>query len=603
MAGTECQTTQDEAGREASPTVAKLCGADVELGNMCLGADQPARSSYEASAAVLKQVDGLPKQASSLPPVTVVHDARPTGAGGETWQWVNPAYTTPVGGAYWGSSGYAYSTSDWDDGCTGSTASHNPQDYARRWLTNGGCIYGDLGHCEAALPITRSAFDSVAYFRAMLCIVRDAMDRANAVLPPGKRIVMTVNNTDGHSHSWGGHTNFAITTRCYEGIFERKLHHALFLASFLTSSIVYTGAGKVGSENGMPEADFLLTQRGDFYETLTGTQTTYRRPIINSRNEPLASLDSGISRLHCIFFDSTLAEGSSVLKWGVTQLVLAMIEQGIVPPDLILEDPLEALAAWNRDPDLEATARVISGHDYTAVDMQWEIFRALRRFVDAGRVEGLVPRAAEIMDLWEDTLTKLARRDLNALIPRIEWVLKRYLLDRAVQRRHLDWGSAEIKHLDHAYSNLDLNDGLYWQIEKAGQVERYVSAAEVARAVREPPADTRAWLRGHLLSRVDDGLDDVDWDQIRYRVTRKYPGRTRYTTLKMDNPLSFTQDECESICARTDLSFEELLVALGGKETDAFGRPFADKRRNTTAKLLPAVQVRVKTHNKEGGVR
>jgi len=52
-------------------------------------------------------------------------------------------------------------------------AAADPQDRGRRFLpTNGGCAYIDLDHLELALPETLSAFDHVAYWRAMLHVAR-----------------------------------------------------------------------------------------------------------------------------------------------------------------------------------------------------------------------------------------------------------------------------------------------------------------------------------------------------------------------------------------------------------------------------------------------
>src|SRR5205823_1326504 len=158
-------------------------------------------------------------------------------------------------------------------------------------------------------------------WHAMLRIARDALAAANAKLPAGQTIHVLVNNSDGRDNAYGSHLNFLITRREWDNIFVRKLHHMLYLAAFQVSSIVYTGQGKVGSENGMPAVAFQLSQRADFFETLTGMQTTHERPIVNSRDEALCgerpssygtrsvSPSSDLARLHCIFFDNTLCHG------------------------------------------------------------------------------------------------------------------------------------------------------------------------------------------------------------------------------------------------------------------------------------------------------
>ena len=130
----------------------------------------------------------------------------------------------------------------------------DPRDHDRRFLpTNGGCCYIDLDHLEIALPETWSAFEHVAYWRAMLGVARQAMVSANKRMPDGRRIQVLANCSDGLGHSYGSHTNVLVTKAAWENIFHRKPHYLAYLAAFQTSSIVFTGQGKVsGGENGKP---------------------------------------------------------------------------------------------------------------------------------------------------------------------------------------------------------------------------------------------------------------------------------------------------------------------------------------------------------------
>src|SRR4026208_2376933 len=139
----------------------------------------------------------------------------------------------------------------------------------------------------------------------------------------------------------------------------------LRLAAFRAAGIVFTGQGKVGSENGTPDVPFQLSARADFFGRLVGAQTTHNRPIVNSRDEPLCGT-AEMARLHVIFFDNTLCHVASLLKVGVMQIVLAMIEAERIKPGLALEDPLDALLRWSHDPTLHARARLTSGRQITA---------------------------------------------------------------------------------------------------------------------------------------------------------------------------------------------------------------------------------------------
>ena len=130
-----------------------------------------------------------------------------------------------------------------------------------------------------------------------------------------------MNNSDGQGNSYGSHLNFLISRRTFDNIFWRKAHYLQFLASLQISSILLTGQGKVGSENGRPSTPFQLSQRADFFETLQGMQTTFNRPIVNARDESLCGRQGAYdptapARLHVIFFDSALAHGSCLFRVG-----------------------------------------------------------------------------------------------------------------------------------------------------------------------------------------------------------------------------------------------------------------------------------------------
>lgn len=251
-----------------------------------------------------------------------------------------------------------------------------------------------------------SAWDHLAAWHAMLRIARAALDAANSAMPDGRSIQVLVNNSDGHGHSYGSHLNFLITRQTWDNIIRRKPHYLGWLASLQVSSIVCTGQGKVGAENGAPPVDFQLSQRADYFENLLGSQTTYDRPIVNSRDEAhcgrshYSAGPSAPARLHVIFFDNSLAHYSCLLKVGVMQLILAMAEGGAVDPGLILDDPLGALRSFSHDVSLQARARLASGKELTAVELQFRFLDAAQRFAAGGGFDAAVPRASEILDMW-----------------------------------------------------------------------------------------------------------------------------------------------------------------------------------------------------------
>jgi len=511
--------------------VPKLCGGDIELANFATGVELPGGTGCAAALALLRKIQG------------VAGKPRLTYASSESREFREDS-ASPSDESGYGASSTGYSSS------YAGYGGINPQDWMRTFLpANGGCAYIDLDHLEICLPEVLSARDHVAAWNAMLRIAAQAQSAANAELPKGRKIHVLANNTDGHGNSFGSHLDFLITRRAWDNIFSRRLQYLLCLAAYQASSIVFTGQGKVGAEGfsaGGAPCPYQISQRADFMEVLMGVQTTFNRPIVNSRDEALCGNErsdsespaQSLARLHVIFYDSTLCHVSSFLKTGVMQIILAMIEAEEMNPQLILNDPVAAVRAWSRDPLLTARARLASGEEITAVELQLRFLDAAQTFVCAGGCEDVVPEAGLIVDLWADTLRKLQAHDFVALAPRLDWVLKLSLLERAMkQRPELTWASPEIKHLDHLYSALD--GGLYQVCERQGAVERMVSEEEIQRFVHAPPDDTRAYTRSWLLRIAGpERIARVDWDEVVVRVGSEWPSRR---TVNLANPLGFSK--------------------------------------------------------------
>jgi proteasome accessory factor A len=432
--------------------VPKLVGADFELANSILGLHRAGGTGGLAARALLREIDGVPA----------------------------------TGGRGYGARSGWYGGHGWT----------NAQDLGRKFLaTNGGAAYIDLDHLELCIPEVRSAFDHAAACAAMLRIARCAQVRADQKLPDGQRLVVLVNNSDGLSNSYGSHLNVLLSRSAWEDIAEiRRPHHLHLLATHQLSSMILSGQGKVGAENDRPRVRYQISQRADFMETLTGPQTTHRRPVVNTRDEGLCGQRPDLARLHVISYDETLAPGASILKVGTLQIVLAMLEAEHVPAGLAIDDPVEAAVVWSHDPSLRAAVRRVAGPPVTALEIQQGLLEAALRHRDRHGLD-TVPRADDILALWADTLSKLERRDWSGLAARLDWVLKRQILERALEQwRDLDWGSPEIKVLDQLYSSLDPDEGLYWSYAHSGLIEPLIDEAQVERLCEEPTGIAWRWI-------------------------------------------------------------------------------------------------------------
>jgi proteasome accessory factor A len=250
------------------------------------------------------------------------------------------------------------------------------------------------------------------------------------------------------------------------------------------------------------------------------------------------------------------------LKAGTTQLVLAMAEAGWSDPAAQLDDPLTAFAEVSRDLTLRKPLPLVGhGRSASAVEVQRRLADLAGEFVASGECGDAVPGAAGIVALWQQTLDRLARRDLESLIGRCDWVLKYLLLDRFRGRRGLSWSSPDMKALDLLFSSLDPQEGLFWQMAATGQVEDMPAPETVERFAAEPPDDTRAYLRAHALRRFGEHVASLNWDRIRFRLQS-----ARYwwaeTVLAMPDPSRLGRAESEPLLAKA-ASLSELVEAVG----------------------------------------
>jgi proteasome accessory factor A len=434
-------------------------------------------------------------------------------------------------------------------------------EWGRRFLEgNGGSAYIDSDHLEINLPEHARAADHAAVLHAGLRIARTAQAAAQSKLTRGRINVMAA-VSDGHQ-SWGHHLNIMVRRQLFEDMFTRKPHLIGFFGTHLATAPLFAGHGHVGPSNKRAACDYQLSQRADWFEELVGHQTTHDRPLLNLRDEAHAGRD--LARMHIIAFDNVLCPVANVLKAGTTQLVLTMAEAGWADPAIQVDDPLAAFAEVSRDMTLRKPLALVGrGRHASAVEVQRRLADLAGEFVESGECGDAVPDAAAIVTLWQQTLDRLARRDLEALTGRCDWVLKYLLLDRFRGRRGITWNSAEMKCLDLLFSSLDPQEGLFWQMDVAGQVEEMPSAETVERFVTEPPEDTRAYLRAQVLRRFGEHVASLNWDRMRFRL----PSDRWWseTVLAMPDPSRLGKAESEPLLKKC-ATLAELVAAVGTEQ-------------------------------------
>jgi proteasome accessory factor A len=341
-------------------------------------------------------------------------------------------------------------------------------------------------------------------------VARAAAVVASRPVPAGGRplqIVCYKNNTDGKGASYGTHENYLTNRQTPFRALVRGL------TPFLVTRQVFTGAGRVGIGQAGQHAGFQLSARADFIEAEVGLETTSKRPIVNTRDEPHAD-PSRYRRLHVIIGDANCAELSAFLKLGTTSVVLAMIECGFLDADrFALAHPVDAVRTISHDPSLRATVELADGRTATAIDLQRDYLDAARKFVDDRHGADADPETVRLLDEWTLVLDELAI-DPMRLADRLDWAAKLSLLQSYRDRDGLDWSDAKLSLVDLQYSDVRPERGLYHRLLRMGRMQRLIDDADVADAERTPPADTRAWFRGECVRRFGRAVTAASWDSV-----------------------------------------------------------------------------------------
>jgi Pup amidohydrolase len=400
-------------------------------------------------------------------------------------------------------------------------------------LPNGARYYVDHAHPEYSTPESATPRDLVVHDKAGERILERSLRLAAELLPPGERIGIYKNNSDGKGNSYGCHENYLV---------DRKMPFSRIvrdLTPFFVTRQVFTGAGKVGVEGGRAEGvevPYQLSQRTDFFEAEVGLETTLKRPIINTRDEPHADPEK-YRRLHVIIGDANMCEVATYLKVGTTALILKLIEDEWLP-DLSIDGPVQALHEVSWDPSLRAAFRLSDGRRVTALELQWDYLELAKKWTKE-REE--TPGNIEVLERWERTLDGLEEDPLS-LHGQLDWVAKHRLVDAYRERDGLGWDDPKLALIDLQYHDVRQDRGLYYKLVAGGKVERLVGEAEIDRATRQPPEDTRAYFRGTCIRKYSEAIVAASWDSVIFDT-----GRDALQRVPMREPLRGTRDVVEGL--------------------------------------------------------
>ncbi|MER8184188.1 Pup--protein ligase [Kitasatospora sp. NPDC094015] len=395
------------------------------------------------------------------------------------------------------------------------------------FLRNGARLYLDVGsHPEYATPecddVTELVTHDKAGERILEGLLVDAERRLHEEGIAGD-VYLFKNNTDSAGNSYGCHENYLVARH---GEFSRL---ADVLIPFLVTRQLICGAGKVlQTPRG---AVFCVSQRAEHIWEGVSSATTRSRPIINTRDEPHADAER-YRRLHVIVGDSNMSETTTLLKVGATDLVLRLIEAGVVMRDLTLENPIRAIREVSHDLTGTHQVRLANGREASALDIQEEYFTKALEFADRkGLNTGTIAR---VLELWGRTLEAVRTEDLARVGNEIDWIMKYKLIERYREKHQMTMSNPRVAQIDLAYHDIHRRRGLFYLLQNKGQATRVTTDLKTFEAKSVPPQTTRARLRGDFIRRAQEQRRDftVDWvhlklnDQAQRTVLCKDPFRS-----------------------------------------------------------------------------
>lgn len=397
-----------------------------------------------------------------------------------------------------------------------SRVSPYSMDCRRNWASSGQCYYSDMSHVEVCTAETTRPRTFAAQCWSTLLAAEEARKLAQQDAEQDIRLSLSASNADvaDPAISWGTHLNVSVGEELWDDLFVDHRHPATLghVASGMAGAIAFFGAGYL-----LPLRDgtiFSLSARAHHISRVHTQSTTdaFRRGLLNTRREAHGEKQD---RLHLIGFDYSLV--AAPLLCTFVQCLLAAAEEGYC--SMVLYDPVRAVRNWSWNLDLKsgqlpAEAALIDGRCLTLPRFMRELTERLLDLCEGGLI---TPQAAP---------------EALELLPRII-ELTHYAEEGAVQKcaMHLDWAAkllcllgggqsfddAAARLADHDFSNTNPRRGTIWRLWDEGLIDPLIQKAQAEGCLKSPPAESRAWGRGHLIRRFANQITNVDWDRVDLR--------------------------------------------------------------------------------------
>lgn len=384
-------------------------------------------------------------------------------------------------------------------------------------------FYVDHLHAEISSPLAASARDLVFVARVAHHMLQHCVRRAEQNL--GVSVCVGLDTTSRHGTSWGSHLNIMVARSAFDR--WRAAEWAPMMKQwvpFVVTSPGLLGAGKIGAEAGGSRCLYQMSQRSDFVDNVVGLETVSSKSCINERDEALADPER-YARFHIIAFDLNRCEFANFLKFGTSQLVLSLIEEGYSLPDLRLANPLAAFATSSRDLQFKTPLELADGRQMTALEVQYRLSESVADAVSKGSAASQVPDAQHIVEHWIRALNDLAH-GAAILTRRIDWRARLELIRRARMTKENRAQAEETADVHYGAVG-----GVFERLEDAGAVEVLEDFLPHEAGLVEPTVP-REGARGLLLARFGEQVLEANWH---YLLVQGSSGKA--WRISMDDPV------------------------------------------------------------------
>ncbi len=300
-------------------------------------------------------------------------------------------------------------------------------------------------------------------------------------------VYLVANTIDRYNNSWGSHEN-TLTRRELE-----PSDYTIPLAIHHLSRIVWSGAGHVlGTKEGPA---FCLSEKAEHIWEVEGSGTTRSRPLVNTRDEPLAD-PKRFRRIHNVAGESVFSPFVNALRLASGSIILRACEYGVSFDDLLPQSPIEAVREISYDPTLRTKVQLEDMRFFSGVDLQKAL--AERAIQAAADQDYLTSQERYWAEEWIQLLDDLTV-DPSGLDTKLDWVVKQRLVERALAKR--DPGSDPFEAMQAAsfrYHWLLPQEGVGMKLVRKGHFEGSPSAETLENDM--PLPQTRALLRAKAIA-------------------------------------------------------------------------------------------------------